>query len=90
MSNHTRDEQVILLAQAAGFSVEETGGGCTALQKSNADGSYILITNPTDPCMPTDPDQPVAVSWFEDEHGFDHHTVEYPNLATALHAARTI
>lgn len=35
------------LKTRCGFDVVETGGGCTALRKRFADGSYIMLTDDT-------------------------------------------
>lgn len=43
---------------ALGFAESETGGGCTALQRTYADGSYHLITIATDPTAPDSNDPP--------------------------------
>ena len=77
-------EQVLRLSEAAGFLPEQTGGGCTALQKLNDDGSYILITRIDDPSIPSSPAEPVEVSWYEGEHGYEYRHADYQDLATAL------
>lgn len=51
---------------AMGFSLIETGGGCTAFHKSISGARHILITVTDDPEAPTEAAQPVAVGLYDD------------------------
>lgn len=55
--------------RALGFEESETGGGCTALQRTYEDGSYHLITMENDPMAPdadTPDNEKVRVGLFND------------------------
>jgi len=48
-----------------GFTIEQTGGGCTAYTRYAEDGSHLMITNVNDPTAPTSLQDSVTIGEYD-------------------------
>ena len=49
-----------------GFTAVQTGGGCMAYRKDNADGSYFMITDESGCGLPEDVNGMMLVGFYKD------------------------
>lgn len=76
------------LAESHGFEPVETGGGCTALRKDLVTSDrYWLITDEGDCAIPTRPDEPVLIGFYEDGNDPIDVCQPVPSLLAALAVA---
>lgn len=74
-------------AAGRGFHLTQTGGGCTALERTLADvGLQILITVANDAAAPAEIDEPVLVGLYAQKSADQIATITAPTLPAALAA----
>ena len=63
--NDMNDVLVIALVQRYGWNIEETGGGCQALQRPRPEGGYWWITEEGGASIPETVEEPVALGSYD-------------------------
>lgn len=77
------------IAASLGFTITDTGGGCTALTAAAHDGRYALVTSADDPSAPESLDEPCVLG-LVDALGEAVHQSSHESVRSAIVLANQV